>query len=81
MLKERKYKGHIIRQCERAKGEHDGEWRIVRGRWTPQPYIPGVEWWELADEGYDHDPRLPAAILKKAASTSKHRSNARIENF
>ena len=29
MLKEYRYRGHISRQCERVKGEHNGKWIIL----------------------------------------------------
>lgn len=28
-MKEHRYKGNVIRQCERVRGEHPGEWIIV----------------------------------------------------
>lgn len=28
-LREHKYKGHLIRECERVKGEHAGNWVVV----------------------------------------------------
>ena len=28
MNRSRTYKGHIIDECERVKGEHSGKWRV-----------------------------------------------------